>query len=57
MIIACSQCFITLSQVLAVCSACVAPLMLNFTKIFRKNLKKPLDINDKCITLEKQTTI
>ena len=38
-------------------SACVAPLMLNFTKIFRKNLKKPLDIDDKCITLEKQTTI
>jgi len=56
MIIACSQCFITLAQVLAVCSACVAPLMLNFTKIFRKNLKKPLDIDDKCITLEKQTT-
>jgi len=44
--IACIQCFGTLAQVLAVCSACAAPVILNLSKIFRKKLKKPLDIDD-----------
>jgi len=46
MMLACSQCFLSLLQILVMSLGFVIPAILNFTKVFKKNLKKPLDIDD-----------
>jgi len=49
--IACSQCFISLAQAIAIAGTCLIPMAFNGVKLFRnkiqKKLKFTLDIDDR----------
>jgi len=39
--IGCGQCFFTIAQALAICSACAAPIIFSCKKIFNNNKHDP----------------
>ena len=44
--IACGQCFFSIAQALAICSACATPIILSYGKLFGKKGKNQKKIKD-----------